>query len=666
MREKYLRKKIDLIDKSPSCILKQSIPEPVSDSKEALQEYADKCLFRGRAYLVTDRPDDCIEFLGLALQTYTKIDEPHGLFFANLYSGISYREQALISESSTFLEVAYDIAYNLNKPTYILLAVMHMISQYSFTGMDGEATELYIKTKPMLEELNDDQFSADYLNNYGYFKITSCKYQEAKEILEKSLDHFKKHFGEEVGINRAIAYENYANACFNLKEYDLAEEYGLLALKHTKRLGLESVEASASNVLAQLYAECNDYAKAYEHLHNHTRLIKSLQSRYRLLEFSTCELKILRKQLESSRDLTIIKNAELKKKNIEQEKLLSDMKLINDLGAKLTSTYELANIYDIIYGSIFNWIQPDAIGIATCDDEKRQIEVRYLVENGELRMQEAFTINYDDPDSILSYVARNRKDLLVNDMREEYQSYIRTPVHHNHTKKRFCKQELEIMNRSYMISTMYKGDNLIGIMTIQNSNPNKYTEGDLEIFKSVSNYVSVAISNAINNSIIEEKARQLEQLSLLDPLTQLENRRSFNQYSEELDITKQAHSLIIADMNHLKRVNDNYGHMMGDQYLIEISEILNSVFSPARIFRLSGDEFAIITTSTNREQILNLIEQTKKLCSSKKIGRYPLSVAVGCAFSPIEKSQNDLFNQAETRMYIDKVDYYRRNSLTIR
>ncbi|MFQ4137359.1 diguanylate cyclase domain-containing protein [Nodosilinea sp. PGN35] len=106
---------------------------------------------------------------------------------------------------------------------------------------------------------------------------------------------------------------------------------------------------------------------------------------------------------------------------------------------------------------------------------------------------------------------------------------------------------------------------------------------------------------------LREANYQLQQLTLIDSLTQVANRRRFDEYllqewgrggREQLPL-----SLVICDIDHFKAYNDHYGHQAGDRCLQEVAKILSQCISrPADIVtRYGGEEFAVILPNTSLE-----------------------------------------------------------------
>lgn len=99
--------------------------------------------------------------------------------------------------------------------------------------------------------------------------------------------------------------------------------------------------------------------------------------------------------------------------------------------------------------------------------------------------------------------------------------------------------------------------------------------------------------------------QELETLSMIDPLTGLSNRRMFR-HSVEARLER-GFSLILMDLDHFKHVNDRYGHDVGDEVLCKVAAALKQLRSnQCEVFRLGGEEFAIVTEALPDEQLVEL------------------------------------------------------------
>ncbi len=119
------------------------------------------------------------------------------------------------------------------------------------------------------------------------------------------------------------------------------------------------------------------------------------------------------------------------------------------------------------------------------------------------------------------------------------------------------------------------------------------------------------------NFALHAAAYNIEQSSLTDALTGLGNRRDFDRSLKwtmaRTERSKIQYSLAILDIDHFKRVNDTYGHSVGDDVLRHIAnEVETQIRNADRIFRWGGEEFTIIMPSTNMEKAVAGAERVRK------------------------------------------------------
>ena len=155
-----------------------------------------------------------------------------------------------------------------------------------------------------------------------------------------------------------------------------------------------------------------------------------------------------------------------------------------------------------------------------------------------------------------------------------------------------------------------------------------------------------------------KKQEEIMQISFHDKLTGLYNRAFFEEEIKRMNVGRQMPlSIIMADINGLKLINDTFGHHQGDKYLIAAANALKSCCRAEDVIaRWGGDEFVILlpkTTSENSQQICTRIISTYASISGFKIKP---SIAVGYAVQEkVQKDYQDTLKSAETNMYRHKL-----------
>jgi len=122
---------------------------------------------------------------------------------------------------------------------------------------------------------------------------------------------------------------------------------------------------------------------------------------------------------------------------------------------------------------------------------------------------------------------------------------------------------------------------------------------------------------------LKEQALALEQSSLTDPLTGLRNRRFLDQHiGDEVALALRRRAVgtadgelifFLADVDHFKKINDEYGHAAGDSVLVQMRERLQSVFRESDyLIRWGGEEFLVVARDTSRQHAPELAERVRR------------------------------------------------------
>jgi diguanylate cyclase (GGDEF)-like protein len=140
-----------------------------------------------------------------------------------------------------------------------------------------------------------------------------------------------------------------------------------------------------------------------------------------------------------------------------------------------------------------------------------------------------------------------------------------------------------------------------------------------------------------------------------DSLTRLKNMTAYEEDCKTFPLTG---TFIFADANNLKYINDIYGHAAGDTLLLKISEVLKKVFGN-EVYRIGGDEFAILTTDNKNsvEKKITVIEKTLEKYTKLDKEGVVYSCAIGVAYGDGTKTIEELKTLADEAMYENKEDY---------
>ena len=173
-----------------------------------------------------------------------------------------------------------------------------------------------------------------------------------------------------------------------------------------------------------------------------------------------------------------------------------------------------------------------------------------------------------------------------------------------------------------------------------------------------------ALVRAMRYSIERHRLQKnLQNLSLLDDLTGLYNRRGFLALAEQhlrMIQRKGAALLIYLDLDDLKLINDSYGHLEGNRALIVTANVLRACFRQSDILaRLGGDEFCVLMTDAVQDsshQVRKRLQQRTDFINALSSWNFRLSLSVGIADVPVvhQPSLDQLLRIADTHMYAEK------------
>lgn len=432
-----------------------------------------------------------------------------------------------------------------------------------------------------------------------------------------------------------------------------AENDLLKALKNAKNNHDMSAQQECHDHLSHLYERMGNYEDAFKHFKAYDDLNHQISTQRENEEIKRIQVRFDEEAKRNEAEIDKLRNVELKNKTTELKKTLKNLALIGQIGQKLTSSTDMDEIFDILRNSIYALMTVDVFGLALYNTDEEKILYRYFEEKGQ--PMPLLEIDVHDRGSLAADCILKDRDLFIRSFDDEYQDYLLNyqyvSIGENHDETTQC----------IVYCRLIAEEGCIGLITLQSYNLNEYTINDFEIIKALASYVAIAISNAQKKNIILEKAKQLEFLSYNDSLTGVYNRRCFNEAVTRLEKSNSKDiGLIIGDMNHLKHINDNYGHTIGDHYLVEVASILKKCAGTEHVYRIGGDEFAIIIENAYIEKLEQTMELIRLECDRFRFEYVPLSIALGYDIKISENTVfSDVFATAESNMYKEKNRYHK-------
>ena len=200
-------------------------------------------------------------------------------------------------------------------------------------------------------------------------------------------------------------------------------------------------------------------------------------------------------------------------------------------------------------------------------------------------------------------------------------------------------------------------DQAIGALSFFWASPNAFSDSDRKVLEVLTLQAAVSLENAR----IYEK---MEKMAITDGLTGLHNHRYFQEWlvseivrTERMPIKL---SMILLDIDYFKKINDTYGHPVGDLVLKHLSNILRSSIRHVDLAaRYGGEEFALVLLESDKKGAMKFAERLRKEIQNTKIkypdGHLSITVSLGIStFPDMAFDKQSLIDQADTALYHSK------------
>jgi diguanylate cyclase (GGDEF)-like protein len=153
----------------------------------------------------------------------------------------------------------------------------------------------------------------------------------------------------------------------------------------------------------------------------------------------------------------------------------------------------------------------------------------------------------------------------------------------------------------------------------------------------------------------------------IDALTGVKNRNAYRVYEERLNAQIEMDrapefAIVILDVNDLKKVNDTEGHKAGDQYLRDACRIICTAFKRSPVFRVGGDEFAVLAQGDDYNRLDELIRQMNEH-NEEAIENGGIVIALGMSRYDHDAKTAQVYERADQRMYENKSQLKARKKL---
>lgn len=322
------------------------------------------------------------------------------------------------------------------------------------------------------------------------------------------------------------------------------------------------------------------------------------------------------------------------------------LKDLTGIVQELAGTMDAERLYELILDRSAELVQAEKGSLMLFNEGEDNLSIK-AVKGLNKKLLEPVRVSPNE--GISGKVAATGQPLLVSDLEvDERVSQQQKP---RYRTKSFISLPLKLDQRT--IGVLNISDKITGYV---------FSKDDLDRLASLADHASVAIER----NVLHQRFEELKRVSILDPLTGLVNRRHFEErLLEEVQRAKRHQlplSLVMADLDNFKTINDTHGHQAGDEALrISARVIRNTIRTIDLAARYGGEEFAIILPQTPKAGAAiiadRICEEFRKLDLPfpRKDGSPLITGSFGLAcFSEAIESPEDLIRQADIALYSAK------------
>lgn len=362
--------------------------------------------------------------------------------------------------------------------------LMYYIGQCWFhMGYNNKAEDAFFKALTVCDNNNLTYMISETLTSLGEIYRRNHNIMKAESFHVRALQYAKttRNFHAHVMI-----LINMGNLCYFNKDYKKATTYFTAALDETTQL-IEKKETTR-NIHQNLYLasyENQNYEKALKHLQKILILNNEMEEEARWIQNSLLDVDL---KSETEDDFTLSRT-DIKTPSGKTISALKDY--------DLTTEYNIEDMMATIYDSVANLLEVTNFGLYLCNSSKKTLESCFIQEGMGKKTERS---EISEESSFASYCITQGKDIIIYDRESELGSY-----------KNLIMDSIPENIQSLMYLPLEIGNTIIGAITLQHSEKNKYSVYDLNLVKTISAYISLTIENVrikneirTLNSLIEE------------------------------------------------------------------------------------------------------------------------------------------------------------------
>lgn len=306
----------------------------------------------------------------------------------------------------------------------------------------------------------------------------------------------------------------------------------------------------------------------------------------------------------------------------QSQHLVKQLLLINEIAQQLNTSLVLRDILSYVLDKLTETYKADYCAIIRRDNHSDQ----FLICTATNSDHHGLVIDPCQED--FKKLFQQKESVILSDMQVE------------------CEDSILFQFRSFLGVPLLSGDKTEGAIILLGKKANYFSFDDFKLLEILSQHMNLAITNASLHN-------EVERMVVTDNLTGLYNRKYLNEYiTDSVYREDERGSLILIDVDHFKAVNDTYGHLVGDDILLQVSEILRGCIRDTDIAaRWGGEELAVYLPGITKDRAMKVANRIREQIHEKTKPHVTISCGVAFWDSEAKESVETLFHLADMALY---------------
>jgi diguanylate cyclase (GGDEF)-like protein len=318
-----------------------------------------------------------------------------------------------------------------------------------------------------------------------------------------------------------------------------------------------------------------------------------------------------------------------------QARRLVELELLHELTRLFSEHGSIDQAFNLVVDRLYAYFGYYFVNIGVVEDKGRRLVPRAFRTRGGVE----HIPSLDATTGICGRATRENRSILVTDVTTHPDYFSIDPTVH-----------------SELVSVIRAGGRPVALLDIQTDSAHPIDENDLHLADSISAHLGLLIEQTSVNERLERQA-------MTDPLIRIANRRALMEALDKLVANRDAEpaGLYLVELDNFKAINDQYGHLFGDEMLVQVGQRLQTVLRGGDLLaRYGGDELAVIVKGLTADRAMIVGERLREVISSEPFEHngqtVSITVSIGVALFPTHGRTIDaLVGEADRAMYSAKI-----------